>query len=139
VNSLTWSALLASASLCVLPALLSAPQNPSKDKDKDVPTYSGMVGDWYVAVPGRVQFQVVGSGREIKDGKEKENKQPDLWFETPADKDVNLLYENMVLDVLVQATARGLPITVEAKNSSGDDGSTADKAFDVLRVGIGRN
>lgn len=139
MNSLSWSALLASASLCLVPAFLSSPQNPAKEKDKDVPTYSGMVGDWFVTVPGRVQFQIVNSGREVKDGKEKENKQPDLWFETPPDKDVNLLYENMVLDVIVQATARGVPITVEAKNSSGDDGSLASKAFDVVRVGIARN
>jgi hypothetical protein len=135
VNLVPVSALLGSISLCLLPAFVgpaAAPQNPSK-KD-DVPTYSGLIGDWYVAVPGRVQFQLVGSGRDIKDGKT-----PDLWFETPADKDVNMLYENLVLDVILHASTKGLPVIVEAKNSSGDDGSVAAKAFDILRVGIGRN
>lgn len=132
------SAVLGSVSLCGLLTFLApaAPQNPSKDKD--VPTFTGMVGDWYVAVPGRVQFQIVGSGRDAKEGKEKEGKQLDLWFETPADKDVNTLFEGLVLDVILFAQTKGLPLIVEAKNSSGDDGSTADKAFDVVRVGVGR-
>src|SRR5688572_1314258 len=60
------------------------PQNPAKGSD--TPRYTGHVGEWWVAAPGRVQFQVLGSGRDVKDGKH-----PDLWFETPADKDMNTL------------------------------------------------
>ena len=140
MNLASASALFGSVWLCGLLTLIApSSQNPSKEKNGDGPTYTGLVGDWFVAVPGRVQFQVVGSGREVKDGQEKEGKQLDLWFETPADKDINTLYENLVLDVIVQAHTKGLPVTVEAKNSSGDDGSVPGKAFDIIRVGIGRN
>ena len=110
------------------------PPNPSRANDN---IYTGIVAEWWVAAPGRVQFLVVGAGREGKDGKEA--KHPDLWFDTPADKDVNTLYEALVLDVVMHAATKGLPLLVEAKNSSGDDGTTAAKAFDVLRVGIGKN
>ena len=133
MNLVPAAALLGSVSLCLFPPFVdraALSQNPKKD---DVPTYSGLVGEWFVAVPGRVQFQVLGSGRDLKDGKS-----PDLWFETPADKDINTLYENLVLDVIIHASTKGLPVVVEAKNSSGDDGSVSAKAFDVVRVGIGR-
>jgi hypothetical protein len=109
----------------------SPPQNPAKASEPL--SYTGQIGEWWVTAPGRVQFQILGSGREVKDGKV-----PDFWFETPADKDVNTLFENLVLDLIMHATARGLPVTVEPRNSSGDDGSVADKAFDVVRVGFGR-
>jgi hypothetical protein len=102
-------------------------------KKPDVPTYSGTIGEWWVAAPGRVQFQLVGAGRDIKDGKT-----PDLWFDTPADKDLNTLFENLVLDTVAYAHQKGVPVTVEAKHSSGDDGTTAAKAFDVIRVGVGK-
>jgi len=118
------------ASASVDPGSGALPQNPAKGSD--TPRYTGHVGEWWVAAPGRVQFQLLGTGRDVKDGK-----QPDLWFETPADKDMNTLFENLVLDVLMQSVGKNLPLTVEAKNSSGDDGSTHEKAFDILRVGFG--
>lgn len=109
-----------------------AAQNPSKPADAQV--HTGQVGEWWVTAPGRVQFRIVGSGSVSKDGK-----QGDLWFETPADKDSNTLFENLVLDVVMHAYQNGLAISVVAKNSSGDDGSEAAKAFDIERVGIPRN
>jgi hypothetical protein len=135
------SAIAASVSLCSLTVVgflmspSAATQNPQKAEDP--PPYTGMVGEWWVAAPGRVQFQLIGAGRETKDGKEA--KHPDLWFETPADKDLNTLYENLVLDVIQYAVTKGMPVVVEAKNSSGDDGSIAAKAFDVRRVGVGKS
>jgi len=129
------SMLLGSISLCSLMLVAfdatRAPQNPSKGSE--TPTYTGLVGEWWVAAPGTVQFQVIGSGRDDKD-----SKQPDLWFKTPADKDVNTLFENLVLDVILHAISKGLPVTVEAKESSGDDGVAADKGYDLVRVGLGR-
>lgn len=110
--------------------LTPAPQNPAGNNP---PTYSGTVGEWWVAVSARVQFQLIGSGRDTKDGKH-----ADLWFDTPADKDINTLFEDLVLDVVMHAASKGVPIVVEAKNSSGDDGSVPAKAFDVVRVGLGK-
>lgn len=134
------SVLLGSISLCSLTivAFHADPgvQNPSKGSEP--PTFTGQVGEWWVAAPGRVQFQILGSGRATKDGKDIKDKVADLWFETPADKDLNTLFENLVLDVLVHSTTKNLPVTVEAKNSSGDDGSVAAKAFDIVRIGFGR-
>jgi hypothetical protein len=127
------SVLLGSISLCSLTVVAihaePAAQNPAKGAD--VPSYTGQIGDWWVSAPGRVQFQILGSGKGVKD-----SKQVDLWFETPADKDLNTLFENLVLDVVVHAATKNLPVTVEAKNSSGDDGSVAAKAFDIVRVGF---
>jgi hypothetical protein len=128
------SGLLGSVSLCSL-AFFALPAEPPVPQDKTDPVrYTGQVGEWWVAAPGRVQFQIVGSGRNVKDGKH-----PDLWFETPADKDVNTLFESLVLDVVKYAAEKGAFLTVEPKNSSGDDGSVAAKAFDVIRVGFAKN
>lgn len=131
MNPIVAVAWFCSLSVCVVPAFVTGrtPQDPAKDS----PTYSGFVGDWYVTVPGRVQFQIVDSGRDRKDGK-----QPDLWFETPPDRDLNTLYEDLVLSVILHAREKGLPIVVESKRSSGDDGTTAAKAFDIVRIGVSR-
>jgi hypothetical protein len=125
------SGLLGSLSLCSL-AFVIPPAEAPQDKSEPL-RYTGQVGEWWVAAPGRVQFQIVGSGRNVKDGKH-----PDLWFETPADKDVNTLFEGLVLDVVRHAVEKGAFLTVEPKNSSGDDGSTADKAFDIIRIGLAK-
>jgi len=135
------SAIVGCVSLCSLTIvgfnLSPAPRAQNPTKANDPPTYTGMVGEWWVAAPGRVQFQLIGSARDSKDGKEA--KHPDLWFDTPADKDINTLFEDLVLTVVMHAATKGIPLVVEAKNSSGDDGSTAAKAFDVLRVGLGKS
>lgn len=126
------SVLLGSISLCSLTVALHTTQGQNPGKGPEVPTFTGHVGEWWVAAPGRVQFQILGAGRGTKD------KTADLWFETPADKDINTLFEGLVLDMILHATTKNLPVTVEAKNSSGDDGSVAAKAFDIVRVGLGR-
>jgi hypothetical protein len=131
---LSTSALIGGIALCGVTLfgfhLDPRPQDPKKS---DVPTYTGTVGEWWVSSPGRVQFQLVGAGRDIKDGKN-----PDLWFDTPADKDLNTLFESLVLDMVMHAHTTKLPLVVEAKHSSGDDGLSAAKAWDAIRVGIGR-
>ena len=141
------SVLLGSISLCSLTVvafdaavMTPAPQNPAKStgqnpsKGPEVPPYTGQVGDWWIAAPGQVQFQILGSAGDVKDGK-----QLDLWFKTPADKDVSTQFEELVLDVLLHAASKGLHVIVEAKTSSGDDGSVAAKGFDIVRVGLGRS
>jgi len=141
MHMLPVSVLLGSISLCSITVVAvdasraspNPPQSQNPAKGPDVPTYTGQVGEWWIAAPGVVQFQLLGSGTGVKD-----SKQPDLWFKTPADKDVSTHFEELVLELLLHASAKNLQVTVEAKASSGDDGVAAGKGFDIVRVGLGR-
>lgn len=89
---------------------------------------TGTVEELWASSPGHVQLRVNGTDQ---DGKVRM-----LWFETPADKDINTLFENLALGVVRQALDSKLQLTVQAKKSSGDDGSVATKAYDIVRLGI---
>lgn len=89
---------------------------------------TGKVIELWVSSPGRVQFRVQGT--------DEKGKALTSWFETPADKDLNTLFENLTLSVVRHSLERGVDLNVQAKDSSGDDGSVPTKAFDVIRVGL---
>lgn len=118
--------LCGTAALCCLYGV--APQKefgPIKTTEKE---YTGRLGGWWVEASGRVAFELYGTD---KDGKEVR-----LWFDTPADKDVNTLLENLVLDLVLHGSTKEMALSVIARSSSGDDGSEPSKAFDVVRVGF---
>lgn len=89
---------------------------------------SGQVLEWWAVAPGHLQFRIRGSN---PDGKGEE-----LWFRTPADKDMNTLFENEALDLIHFAVAQKRDLTVQSRRSSSDDGSTPDKACRVVRIGL---
>lgn len=106
-------------------APMVAPAPPQDSVDLQ---YTGKVEELWVNAPGRVQFRLRG--------RDQEGKSKVLWFETPADKDVNTLFENLALSLIRHGLTAGVELTVQAKDSSGDDGSVATKAYDVVRLGL---
>jgi hypothetical protein len=88
----------------------------------------GTVTELWVHSKGSLAFRVHGT-----DEKGKVNT---LWFKSPSDKDINTLAENLALSLIRQSLQDGTELLVEAKESSGDDGSSSAKAFSFLRIGI---
>jgi hypothetical protein len=105
------------------PGPAPAPQQGNPDRQ-----VTGKVLEVWVSAPGRVQFRLQGT--------DDKGKAVALWFETPADKDINTLFENLALGVVRQSIERGTDLTVQAKDSSGDDGTVLAKAFEVVRLGF---
>lgn len=104
-----------------------APRTVALPQDPDL-NFAGKVEEIWVTALGYVQFRVRGTD---ENGKERL-----VWFDTPPDKDVNTLFENLTLELLRHAVEHQIVVNVHAKTSSGDDGSVAPKAFDVVRLGI---
>ncbi len=88
----------------------------------------GTVTELWVNAPGSLTFRVHGT-----DEKGKVNT---LWFKSPSDKDINTLAENLALSLIRHSLTDGIELLVDAKSSSGDDGSAAAKAFSFTRIGI---
>lgn len=103
-------------------AAAPAPQGPAELQ------FTGTLDELWVAAPGHVQFRLRGTG---EDGEQRR-----IWFDTPADLDANTHFEELALSMLRHAHDGGLQVTVQAERSSGDDGSVATKAFDIVRVGL---
>jgi hypothetical protein len=116
-------ALLGGTFLAAAPAPSPVPFQGTPDRQM-----TGTVTELWVHAKGSLTFRVHGT-----DDKGKVNT---LWFKSPSDKDINTLAENLALSLLRQALQDGTDLLVEAKESSGDDGSTAAKAFSFLRIGI---
>jgi hypothetical protein len=89
---------------------------------------TGKVIELWTSAPGRVQFRL-----QSKDDK---GKDATTWFTTPADKDINTLFENLALSVIRHSLEHGIELNVEAKDTSGADGSVPTKAYDVRRIGL---
>ena len=137
MNAIITSIVCGGAAVCWLLPIVQNPSPNAGHKPSSAPEhgmrsdykeYRGQLGSVWVEASGRVAFELRGDG---KDGKEFT-----LWFDTPADKDQNTLLENLVLDMVLHGADHAKPLTVVAKNSSGDDGSEPAKGFDVVRVGF---
>jgi hypothetical protein len=122
------------ATICVCAVLggtfLAAVPAPATEPFQGNPDLQlqGTVTEVWVHAKGSVAFRVHGT-----DAKGKVNT---LWFKSPSDKDINTLAENLALSLVRQALQEGGDLMVEAKESSGDDGSTAAKAFSFIRIGV---
>jgi hypothetical protein len=112
---------------CVVPAsAVLAPQDKEKAHPDRLAT--GKVIELWTSAPGRVQFRLLS--------KDDKGKELTTWFTTPADKDINTLFENLALDVVRHSIEHGMDLNVEAKDTSGADGSVPTKAYDVRRIGL---
>ena len=112
---------------CAVPAA-AGPVPQEKEKGRADRLATGKVIELWTSAPGRVQFRL-----QAKDEKGKDNT---IWFTTPADNDINTLFENLALGVIRHALEHGIDLNVEAKDTSGADGSVPTKAYDVRRLGL---
>jgi hypothetical protein len=109
-------------------AAAPAPEAPLAVQGTPDRQLSGTVTEVWVHAKGSLAFRVHGT-----DDKGKVNT---LWFKSPSDKDINTLAENLALSLIRHAIQDGAELLVEAKDSSGDDGSSAAKAFAFIRIGM---
>ena len=123
-------ALLAIILLAAVPAptVAAAPPVVAAPQGKVDIELRGAVTEVWVSSPGTVTFRVHGTDAK--------GKVATMWFKSPSDKDLNTLLENLALGLIRHSVTSGTELLVEAKESSGDDGSSADKAFSFLRIGM---